>query len=107
MLTGEGKHLRVGGRAEAAEEHANEQQNEVVAVPGEQRTGQHAKQAAEDDQVFAVAAFIRIACQKLADENADHRAAGKEKTDHRRADVDLITEKQAQRRRLQRTGNTG
>ena len=34
MLAGKGEHLRVGGRAEAAQEHPNKQQNEIVAVPG-------------------------------------------------------------------------
>ena len=42
MLAGKGEHLRVGGRAEAAQEHPNKQQNEIVAVPGKQHAGENA-----------------------------------------------------------------
>ena len=77
MLAGEGKHLRVGGGAEAAEKYPDEQQNKVVTVPGEEHAGQHAHQAAEDDQPLAVAFAIRTPGEELAQQNADHRATGK------------------------------
>ena len=47
MLAGKGEHLRVGGRAEAAQEDAHEQQNEVVTVPGKQQAGKYPEQAAK------------------------------------------------------------
>ena len=46
MLAGKGEHLRVGGRAEAAQEHPNKQQNEIVAVPGN-NAGENAQQTAK------------------------------------------------------------
>lgn len=104
MLTREGKHLWVGGRAKAAEKNTDEQQDEVVAVPGKQQAGQHPQQAADDNQLLAVALTVGAAGKELADQNANNRAAGKE-ADHRRADVHFVGQKQAQGRGLQRPGN--
>ena len=106
MLAGEGKHLRVGGGAEAAEKYPDEQQNKVVTVPGEEHAGQHAHQAAEDDQPLAVAFAIRTPGEELAHQNADHRATGKKEADHRRPYVNLVRQKQAQRWRLECPGDT-
>ena len=58
MFAGEGKHLRVRGGTKAAEENADEEQNKVVTIPREEHAGQHAHQAAEDDQLLAVAFAI-------------------------------------------------
>lgn len=100
MLAGKGEHLRVGGRAKAAKEDADEQQNKVVAVPGEQHAGQHPQQAAGDNQLLAIAFTIGTPGKKLTYQNADDRAAGKKEADHCRAHVHLIGQKQAQGRGL-------
>ena len=105
MLAREGEHLWVGGRTKAAEEDADEQQNEVVPVPGKQHAGQHSQQAADDNQLLAVALTVRTSGEELTDQNAYDGAAGKKETHHRRADVYFIGQKQAQGRRLQRPGN--
>ena len=107
MLTRQRKHLRVGGGAEAGKHHADDQQQVIITVPGEQREPQRTQHAAEEDQRFAVASFIRTAGEKLADQNADHRAAGKEQPDQRRPYLDLGFQKQAQRRGLQGAGDAG
>lgn len=105
MLPREGKHLRVGGRSKAAEKNADEQQNEIVAVPGKEYAGQHPQQTADDNQLLAVALTVGAAGEELTDQNANNRAAGKKETDHRRADVHFVGQKQAQGRGLQRPGN--
>ena len=105
MLAREGEHLRVGGRTKAAKEYADEQQNEIVPVPGKQHAGQHPQQAADDNQLLAIALTVRTSGEELADQNADDGAAGKKETHHRRADMHFIGQKQAQGRRLQRPGN--
>lgn len=105
MLARQGKHLRVGGRAKAAEKNADEQQDEVVAVPGKEYAGQHPQQAADDNQLLAVALTIGAAGEELADQNANDRAAGKKEADHRRTDVYFVGQKQAQGWGLQRPGN--
>ncbi len=105
MLPREGKHLRVGGRSKAAEKNADEQQNEIVAVPGKEYAGQHPQQTADDNQLLAIALTVGAAGEELTDQNANNRAAGKKETDHRRADVHFVGQKQAQGRGLQRPGN--
>lgn len=105
MLAREGEHLRVGGRAKATEEDADKQQNEVVPVPGKQQAGQHPQQAADDNQLFAIAPPVGAAGEKLADQNANDGATGKKEADHRRADVHFVGQKEAQCWGLQRPGN--
>ena len=90
MLARQGEHLRVGGGAEAAEEDPDEEQNKVVAVPGEQQAGQNPKQAAKDNQLLAIALAVRAPGEKLTDQNTDHRATGKKEADHRRAHMHFI-----------------
>ena len=101
----EGKHLRVGGRSKAAEKNADEQQNEIVAVPGKEDAGQHPQQTADDNQLLAIALTVGAAGEELTDQNTNNRAAGKKETGHRRADVHFVGQKQAQGRGLQRPGN--
>lgn len=79
MLAREGEHLWVGGRTKAAEEDADEQQNEVVPVPCKQHAGQHSQQAADDNQLLAVALTVRTSGEELTDQNAYDGAAGKKK----------------------------
>lgn len=79
MLPREGKHLRVGGRSKAAEKNADEQQNEIVAVPGKEYAGQHPQQTADDNQLLAIALTVGAAGEELTDQNANNRAAGKKK----------------------------
>ena len=100
MLAGKGEHLRVGGRAEAAQEHPNKQQNEIVAVPGKQHAGENAQQTAKNNQAFAIAFSVGTPGQKLADQDANDGAPGEEEANHRRTRVDFVGQKQAQRRRL-------
>ena len=100
VLAREGKHLRVRGGTKATQEHADKQQDKIVAVPGEQHAGKHAEQAAENNQAFAIAFSVGAACQKLADENADDGTAGKEEANHRRTGMNFVGQEQAQRWRL-------
>ena len=58
MLAGKGEHLRVGGRAEVAQEHPNKQQNEIVAVPGN-NTQAKTPSRQQNNQAFAIAFFCR------------------------------------------------
>ncbi len=81
------------------------QQNEIVAVPGKEYAGQHPQQAADDNQLLAIALTVGAAGEELTDQNTNNRAAGKKETDHRRADVHFVGQKQAQGRGLQRPGN--
>ena len=83
MLAGKGEHLRVGGRAEAAQEHPNKQQNEIVAVPGKQHAGENAQQTAKQSG-FAIAFSVGTPGQKLADQDANDGAPGEEEANHRR-----------------------
>lgn len=62
------------------------------------------QQTADDNQLLAIALTVGAAGEELTDQNANNRAAGKE-TDHRRADVHFVGQKQAQGRGLQRPGN--
>ena len=80
--------------------------SKIVTVPGEEHAGQHAHQAAKDDQPLAVAFAIRTPGEELAHQNADHRATGKKEADHRRSYVNLVCQKQAQRWRLECPGDT-
>ncbi|KJF77742.1 hypothetical protein UA44_17350 [Klebsiella aerogenes] len=79
LLAGEGEHLWVGGGAKTTEKDADEQQNKVVAVPGEQYAGKHPQQAAGDNQLLAIAFTIGTPGKKLTYQNADDCAAGKKK----------------------------
>ena len=61
MLAGKGEHLRVGGRAEAAQEHPNKQQNEIVAVPGKQHAGEKRPADSKKQSGFCDRLFCRNA----------------------------------------------
>ena len=98
MLAGKGEHLR-GGRAEAAQEHPNKQQNEIVAVPGN-NTQAKTPSRQQNNQAFAIAFSVGTPGQKLADQDANDGAPGEEEANHRRTRVDFVGQKQAQRRRF-------
>ena len=93
VLAGKGEHLWVRRRAKAAQEHADEQQNKIVTVPGKQNAGQYTEQAAENDQAFTIAFSVGAPCQKLTDEDADDGASGKKEADHCRTNMNLIGQK--------------
>ena len=55
MLAGKGEHLRVVRRAEAAQEHPNKQQNEIVAVPGNNTQAKTPSRQQKQSGFFAIA----------------------------------------------------
>lgn len=90
MFACQGEKLRVGGGAEAGQEHAQAQQQIIVAIVSEQHATQRAQQAAIKNQDFAIAMLVGMGGKELADENTDYGAAGIKQADHKRTGLGFL-----------------
>lgn len=90
MFACQGEKLRVGGGAKAGQQHAQAQQQIIVAIVSEQHATQRAQQAAIKNQHLAIAMFVGMGGKELADENTDYGAAGIKQADHTRTGLDFL-----------------